>query len=174
MTDCGDLEIKRMNRPCTATLLDALPSPWYKTRHNHQWARCWCRLWCGIHCPAPSPRRPAACRGWLSWCIRGRGCWGPRNEPADRRRSASRFKKRSATLFLSSEREQARGKLPQPDKYWECHLGSARTEVSNLGDVVRRQVGRHFLAHLFDRAGDHDGPGGEERTLFFGGFFYVF
>lgn len=69
--------------------------------------------------------------------------------------------------FSASEDDKQEGKQRQPDKHWESDLGSARAEVANLGDVVRWQVGRHFLAHLFDRAGDHDGPGGEERTGFF-------
>lgn len=96
-----------------------LSSKFHKTGRNHQWARCWCPLWCGIHSPAPSPRHPAACTGWPSWCTRGRGCWGPGNEPADQRRSESAFKKGRnviSQLGKKKKKKKENGKLLQLDK----------------------------------------------------------
>lgn len=38
------------------------------------------------------------------------------------------------------------------------HFGTSLTEVPDFGHVVSSKARRHLLGHLFDVAGDHDGP----------------
>ena len=38
------------------------------------------------------------------------------------------------------------------------YYGASPAEISDFGHIISREVGGHFLVHLFDVAGYHDGP----------------